>query len=142
MKRTWTIIGVNDAKSSFKWYQSLFGQPYSFASTISTWPYKGPAGSSHGSKRSHISIRILERRNSRFVIRTDTTSRSAHFSSGVEQDYGYRSLRSASSRRKQWDGVRCNLRVDGCERQPVLQRLRDDQSVEGVAVERWQASQV
>ena len=26
MKRTWTIIGVNDVSSSFKWYQSLFGQ--------------------------------------------------------------------------------------------------------------------
>jgi catechol 2,3-dioxygenase-like lactoylglutathione lyase family enzyme len=26
MKRTWTIIGVNDVRSSFKWYQSLFGQ--------------------------------------------------------------------------------------------------------------------
>jgi Glyoxalase/Bleomycin resistance protein/Dioxygenase superfamily len=27
MKRTWTIIGVKDVGSSFKWYQSLFGQP-------------------------------------------------------------------------------------------------------------------
>lgn len=27
MKRTWTIIGVNDVADSFKWYQSLFGQP-------------------------------------------------------------------------------------------------------------------
>ena len=27
MKRTWTIIGVSDVPSSFKWYQSLFGQP-------------------------------------------------------------------------------------------------------------------
>ena len=27
MKRTWTIIGVNHVPSSFKWYQSLFGQP-------------------------------------------------------------------------------------------------------------------
>jgi catechol 2,3-dioxygenase-like lactoylglutathione lyase family enzyme len=27
MKRTWTIIGVGDVASSFKWYQSLFGQP-------------------------------------------------------------------------------------------------------------------
>ena len=27
MKRTWTIIGVNDVAASFKWYQSLFGQP-------------------------------------------------------------------------------------------------------------------
>lgn len=29
MKRTWTIIGVRDVGSSFKWYQSLFGQPAS-----------------------------------------------------------------------------------------------------------------
>jgi predicted enzyme related to lactoylglutathione lyase len=27
MKRTWTIIGVDEVSSSFKWYQSLFGQP-------------------------------------------------------------------------------------------------------------------
>ena len=27
MKRTWTIIGVGDVPNSFKWYQSLFGQP-------------------------------------------------------------------------------------------------------------------
>jgi len=27
MKRTWTIIGVKDVPRSFKWYQSLFGQP-------------------------------------------------------------------------------------------------------------------
>ena len=27
MKRTWTIVGVSDVPSSFKWYQSLFGQP-------------------------------------------------------------------------------------------------------------------
>jgi catechol 2,3-dioxygenase-like lactoylglutathione lyase family enzyme len=27
MKRTWTIIGVNDVPKSFRWYQSLFGQP-------------------------------------------------------------------------------------------------------------------
>ncbi len=26
MKRTWTIIGVDDVPASFKWYQSLFGQ--------------------------------------------------------------------------------------------------------------------
>ena len=26
MKRTWTIIGVDDVPRSFKWYQSLFGQ--------------------------------------------------------------------------------------------------------------------
>jgi len=27
MKRTWTIIAVNDVPTSFKWYQTLFGQP-------------------------------------------------------------------------------------------------------------------
>lgn len=27
MKRTWTIIGVANVAASFKWYQSLFGQP-------------------------------------------------------------------------------------------------------------------
>jgi catechol 2,3-dioxygenase-like lactoylglutathione lyase family enzyme len=27
MKRTWTIIGVADVPSSFKWYQSLLGLP-------------------------------------------------------------------------------------------------------------------
>lgn len=27
MKRTWTIIGVGNVRVSFKWYQSLFGQP-------------------------------------------------------------------------------------------------------------------
>jgi catechol 2,3-dioxygenase-like lactoylglutathione lyase family enzyme len=27
MKRTWTIIGVNDVAASYRWYQSLFGQP-------------------------------------------------------------------------------------------------------------------
>jgi catechol 2,3-dioxygenase-like lactoylglutathione lyase family enzyme len=27
MKRLWTIIGVSDVAASFKWYQSLFGQP-------------------------------------------------------------------------------------------------------------------
>lgn len=26
MMRSWTIIGVSDVASSFKWYQSLFGQ--------------------------------------------------------------------------------------------------------------------
>lgn len=26
MKRTWTIIAVRDVRSSFRWYQSLFGQ--------------------------------------------------------------------------------------------------------------------
>jgi catechol 2,3-dioxygenase-like lactoylglutathione lyase family enzyme len=27
VKRTWTIIGVSNVPRSFKWYQSLFGQP-------------------------------------------------------------------------------------------------------------------
>jgi catechol 2,3-dioxygenase-like lactoylglutathione lyase family enzyme len=27
MKRTWTIIGVDNVANSFKWYQALFGQP-------------------------------------------------------------------------------------------------------------------
>ena len=27
MKRTWTIIGVDDVPRSLKWYQALFGQP-------------------------------------------------------------------------------------------------------------------
>ena len=27
MKRTWTIIAVRDVRGSFKWYQSVFGQP-------------------------------------------------------------------------------------------------------------------
>jgi hypothetical protein len=27
MRRIWTIIGVSDVPHSFKWYQSLFGQP-------------------------------------------------------------------------------------------------------------------
>jgi catechol 2,3-dioxygenase-like lactoylglutathione lyase family enzyme len=27
MKRIWTIIGVRNVPDSFKWYQSLFGQP-------------------------------------------------------------------------------------------------------------------
>lgn len=26
MKRTWTIIGVKDVASSYRWYQTLFGQ--------------------------------------------------------------------------------------------------------------------
>jgi catechol 2,3-dioxygenase-like lactoylglutathione lyase family enzyme len=29
MKRTWTIIGVGDVPGSFRWYQSLLGQPAS-----------------------------------------------------------------------------------------------------------------
>ncbi len=27
MKRTWTVIGVRNVAHSFRWYQSLFGQP-------------------------------------------------------------------------------------------------------------------
>jgi len=30
MKRTWTIIGVNDVPRSFEWYRTLFGQPGGF----------------------------------------------------------------------------------------------------------------
>jgi hypothetical protein len=30
MKGTWTIIGVADVARSFKWYQSLFGQPETY----------------------------------------------------------------------------------------------------------------
>jgi len=29
MKRTWTIIGVNNVTDSYNWYQRLFGQPTS-----------------------------------------------------------------------------------------------------------------
>lgn len=29
MKRIWTIIGVADVPASFRWYQTLFGQPAS-----------------------------------------------------------------------------------------------------------------
>jgi catechol 2,3-dioxygenase-like lactoylglutathione lyase family enzyme len=29
MKRTWTIIGVDDVAASFRWYQALLGQPAS-----------------------------------------------------------------------------------------------------------------
>jgi len=29
MKRTWTIIGVADVARSYRWYQTLFGQPTS-----------------------------------------------------------------------------------------------------------------
>jgi catechol 2,3-dioxygenase-like lactoylglutathione lyase family enzyme len=32
MKRIWTIIGVSNVPSSFKWYQSLFGQAETFPS--------------------------------------------------------------------------------------------------------------
>jgi catechol 2,3-dioxygenase-like lactoylglutathione lyase family enzyme len=37
VKRTWTIIAVNDVPSSFRWYQSLFGQ----AETAPAHPYFG-----------------------------------------------------------------------------------------------------
>ena len=36
MKRTWTIIGVSDVPSSFRWYQSLFGHP-------ETEPHQNPS---------------------------------------------------------------------------------------------------
>jgi catechol 2,3-dioxygenase-like lactoylglutathione lyase family enzyme len=29
MKRTWTIMGVDDVAASFRWYQALLGQPAS-----------------------------------------------------------------------------------------------------------------
>ena len=43
MKRIWTIIGVRDVPGSFKWYQSLFGQPetrpsHDYFGQISTSP--------------------------------------------------------------------------------------------------------
>jgi catechol 2,3-dioxygenase-like lactoylglutathione lyase family enzyme len=37
MKRTWTIIGVADVPTSFKWYQSLLGLP----ATSPAHPYFG-----------------------------------------------------------------------------------------------------
>jgi catechol 2,3-dioxygenase-like lactoylglutathione lyase family enzyme len=44
MKRTWTIIGVRDVPLSFKWYQSLFGQP----ATSPAHPYFGQIIDSDG----------------------------------------------------------------------------------------------
>jgi catechol 2,3-dioxygenase-like lactoylglutathione lyase family enzyme len=44
MKRIWTIVGVNDVPSSFKWYQSLFGQP----ETEPAHPYFGQIVDSDG----------------------------------------------------------------------------------------------
>jgi catechol 2,3-dioxygenase-like lactoylglutathione lyase family enzyme len=44
MKRTWTIIGVSDVPASFKWYQSLFGQP----ATAPAHPYFGQLLDSDG----------------------------------------------------------------------------------------------
>jgi catechol 2,3-dioxygenase-like lactoylglutathione lyase family enzyme len=44
MKRTWTIIGVSDVPRSFKWYQSLFGQP----ATSPGHPYFGQLLDSDG----------------------------------------------------------------------------------------------
>lgn len=44
MKRTWTIIGVHDVPRSFKWYQSLFGQP----ATRPAHPYFGQIHDSDG----------------------------------------------------------------------------------------------
>jgi hypothetical protein len=34
MKRTWTIIGVGDVPGSFKWYQTVFGQPATLPAQI------------------------------------------------------------------------------------------------------------
>ena len=44
MKRTWTIIGVRDVPSSFRWYQALFGQ----AETRPEHPYFGQILDSDG----------------------------------------------------------------------------------------------
>jgi catechol 2,3-dioxygenase-like lactoylglutathione lyase family enzyme len=44
MKRTWTVIGVSDVPASFKWYQSLFGQP----ETQPAHPYWGQILDSDG----------------------------------------------------------------------------------------------
>lgn len=44
MKRIWTIIGVRDVPRSFKWYQSLFGQP----ETAPGHPYWGQILDSDG----------------------------------------------------------------------------------------------
>jgi catechol 2,3-dioxygenase-like lactoylglutathione lyase family enzyme len=44
MKRTWTIIGVRDVPSSFRWYQTLFGQ----AETAPEHPYFGQVVDSDG----------------------------------------------------------------------------------------------
>jgi catechol 2,3-dioxygenase-like lactoylglutathione lyase family enzyme len=44
MKRTWTIIGVREVARSFKWYQSLFGQP----ATIPSHPDFGQVLDSDG----------------------------------------------------------------------------------------------
>lgn len=44
MKRTWTIIGVRDVPRSFRWYQSLFGQP----ATAPAHPYWGQILDSDG----------------------------------------------------------------------------------------------
>jgi len=44
MRRTWTIIGVRDVPLSFRWYQSLFGQPL----TAPAHPYFGQILDSDG----------------------------------------------------------------------------------------------
>lgn len=44
MKRTWTIIGVDDVRASFKWYQSLLG----VASTAPAHDYFGQILDSDG----------------------------------------------------------------------------------------------
>ena len=46
MKRTWTIIGVRDVPGSFKWYQSLFGQPRHLppmTTSVRFWTPMGPS---------------------------------------------------------------------------------------------------
>jgi catechol 2,3-dioxygenase-like lactoylglutathione lyase family enzyme len=44
MKRTWTIIGVDDVPGSLKWYQALFGQ----AATLPAHDYFGQILDSDG----------------------------------------------------------------------------------------------
>lgn len=44
MRRIWTIIGVRDVPHSFRWYQSLFGQP----ATAPAHPYFGQILDSDG----------------------------------------------------------------------------------------------
>src|SRR6476660_4992335 len=90
MKRTWTIIGVSDVAGSFKWYQSLFGQPETppghdyFGQILDTdgtvllclHQWGEHELSSPASKRSPTSTRTLKHGSSHSGIPTDTMSRS------------------------------------------------------------------
>jgi len=51
-------------------------------------------------------------------------------------------LPSPLGRRKKRNRIGRNVRIDRGDRQPVLQRLCDQQPIERVAMERWQAGQV